>query len=233
MADRTRIAIRTVSPNKSRHWSSRDVAEHVFGHEIDLTNFTPHKPSYRLSSVIDAKTPQQVSYQDDDRMDIDDDPTPTPEALLPSHALDLLHIQVAQHFTRLLVELVGRVGEFTGGKQDDVKGTIRSIHAPRGAASAPRKDYAEWDASDCLEFLHLKRASPRSSPRVEVFLALPYTRRGARRGQDWSRRDWEVALDTLANIGDLWQEGYIRESLLGLKPIMDDVFRSRMRPTGI
>jgi hypothetical protein len=162
-------------------------------------------------------------------MDVDDDSSSATEVLLPSHALDLLHVQVIEHFTRLLVELVGRVGDDLKQKQIE-GGTNRSRYAPQ----LPQTQYSQWDAPQCLEYLHAKRPSPRSDrPQVEIFLALPYTRRGARRGQDWSRRDWEVALDTLANIGDLWQEGYIRESRNGLKPIMEGVFGMRMRPTGI
>jgi len=165
-------------------------------------------------------------------MDIDEDSESSSSAtkvLLPSHALDLLHIQVIEHFTRLLVELVGRVGNDLIQKQVE-GGTSLSRYAPQ----LPKTHYSEWNAPQCLEYLHSKRSPPRSArPPVEVFLALPYTRRGARRGQDWSHRDWEVALDALANIGDLWQEGYIRESRNGLKPIMENVFGMRMRPTGI
>jgi hypothetical protein len=161
-------------------------------------------------------------------MDIDDDSS-SAEVLLPSHALDLLHIQVVEHFTRLLVELVGRVGDDLKQRQIE-GGTSLSRYAPQ----LPKTHYSQWDAPQCLEYLHSKKSPSRSNrPQVEVFLALPYTRRGARRGQDWSRRDWEVALDALASIGDLWQEGYIRESRNGLKPIIDDVFGMRMRPTGI
>jgi hypothetical protein len=205
----------------------------VFGLDVDLSKFASHSPGYRLSSIIDSHAPQPFltgTSQDDDSMDIDDDSsTPTPEVLLPSHALDLLHIQVIEHFTRLLVELVGRVGDdLRGGNVEG--GSSLSRYAPQLRQS----HFLEWDAPQCLEYLHSKRPSPRhGSPRLEVFLARPYTRRGARRGQDWSRRDWEVSLDALANIGDLWQEGFIRESRNVLKPIMEDVFRMRMRPTGI
>lgn len=163
-------------------------------------------------------------------MDIDDDSsTLATEVLLPSHALDLLHVQVIEHFTRLLVELVGRVGDDLKRKQIE-GGSNLSRYAPQ----LPRTHYSEWDAPQCLEYLNAKRPPPPADhPQVEIFVALPYTRRGARRGQDWSRRDWEVALDALANIGDLWQEGFIRESRNGLKPIMGEVFGMRMRPTGI
>jgi hypothetical protein len=223
-------AIDTISPSRSRHWCSRDIAQTVFGPDVDLTKFATRCSSYRLSSIIDSHAPPpQFTTQDDDGMDIDNDslsPSPAPDVLLPSHALDLLHIQVIEHFTRLLVELVDRVGEDL--KSNKIEGgTSLSRYAPQ----LPRTHYSEWDAPQCLEYLQSKRPTRRSEgPQVEVFLALPYTRRGARRGQDWSRRDWEVALGALANIGDLWQEGFIRESR---DAIMDNVFGMRMRPTGI
>jgi len=42
---------------------------------------------------------------DDEGMDIDDDSAVT-ELVRPSHALDLLHLQVIDHFSELLLELV-------------------------------------------------------------------------------------------------------------------------------
>ena len=201
---------------------------------MDLSRFAPHKPRYRSSTVIQdtSITGQPPGLVEDDGMDIDDDPTAmAPEILLPSHALDLLHVQVVEHFTRLLVELVGRVGEFTDIRhgQQPAGGAVRSMHAPK----IPEKHYSHWEASESLGYLDTKKRLPNSYPRLEVFLALPYTRRGARRGQDWSRKDWEVCLDALAKVATTWEEGYIQESLDGLKPVLENVFASRMRPTGI
>lgn len=232
--DTSCIAIFTISPERSRHWCSRDIAGAIFDRTVDLSRFAPHKPRYRSSTVIkDIPTTGQPSAPvEDDGMDVDDDsPALAPEILLPSHALDLLHIQVVEHFTRLLVELVGRVGEFAdiGCGQQPAGGAMRSMHAPK----IPEKRYTHWDAPECLGYLDTKKRSPNSYPRLEVFLALPYTRRGARRGQDWSRKDWEVGLDALAKIAAVWEEGYIQESLDGLKPVLENVFASRMRPTGI
>lgn len=201
---------------------------------MDLSRFAPHKPRYRSSTVI-QDTPiagQPSAPVEADGMDIDDDsPALAPEILLPSHALDLLHVQVVEHFKRLLVELVGRVGEFTDIRhgQQPAGGVMRSMHAPK----TPEKHYSHWDTSESLEYLNTKKRLPNSYPRLEVFLALPYTRRGARRGQDWSRKDWEVGLNALANLAAIWEEGYIQESLDGLKPVLENVFASRMRPTGI
>jgi hypothetical protein len=159
-------------------------------------------------------------------MDIDD--SSLLDRLVPSHALDLLHIQVIEHFTGLLVELAGRVG----GPEIRLKpesGTSQSVHAP----SWSKKEYYQWCASDCLEYLNSKKRLPATQPRVEVFLTMPYAGRGARRGQDWSRRDWEVALEGLGKVGDLWGEISIRESLFALRPHLLNVFATPMRPTGI
>lgn len=222
-------AIHTISPSRSRHWGSRDIANTVFGHTLDLSKFAAHSPTYHLSAIIDTGAPQSY-VEEDDGMDVDEDPSsPTTEVLLPSHALDLLHIQVIEHFTRLLVELVGRVGGFS-----DPKGLEGGTGLSRYAPKAPQSNYKDWDALQCLEYLYsIRRFHQSTSPRVEIFLSLPYTRRGARRGQDWSWRDWDCGLEALGTIGDLWQEGYIRESISWLLPNMETVFSTRMRPTGI
>lgn len=222
-------AIRTISPSRSRHWGSRDIANTVFGHTLDLSKFAAHSPTYHLSAIIDTSAPQSYA-EEDDSMDVDEDLSgPTTEVLLPSHALDLLHIQVIEHFTRLLVELVGRVGGFADPKKIE-GGAGLSRYAPKALQS----NFKDWDALQCLEYLYpLRRWHQSTSPRVEIFLSLPYTRRGARRGQDWSRRDWDCGLEALGTIGDLWQEGYIRESISWLVPNMETVFSTRMRPTGI
>jgi hypothetical protein len=160
-------------------------------------------------------------------MDIDDDASEV--ILLPNHALDSLHMQVIEHFTSLLVELVSRVG----GPE------IRTTAGPQGAAQsryAPawtRKPYLQWSAHDCLEYLSTKKKLPPSNPRLDLFLTMPYAGRGARRGQDWSRRDWEVSLEALATLGHQWQEISIQESLIHLQPHFQGVFATPMSPTGI
>jgi len=163
---------------------------------------------------------------DDEGMDIDDDSAVT-ELVRPSHALDLLHLQVIDHFSELLLELVAKVA----GPEVEKFGAaeMTSRHAP----ACMRKQLMLWTTSDSLEFLNTKKACPQSSPRVDVFLMRPYEGRGARRGQDWSRRDWEVALSALCKIGDLWDDGAgLRESVPAVEVHMRRVFDSAMRPTG-
>lgn len=163
----------------------------------------------------------------DDGMDVDDDSVVT-RPMPPSHPLDLLHLQVIDHFGELLLELVGKVA----GPEAEKFGTaeMTSIHAPAYA----RKQLMFWTTSDSVKFLSTKKAWPHSSPRVEVFLMRPREGRGARRGQDWSRRDWEVAVGTLGRIGELWTEGGgIRESVPAVEGEIGRVFGLAMRPTGV
>lgn len=166
---------------------------------------------------------------DDDGMEVDDDLAMT-ELVRPIHPLDILHLQVIEHFGELLLELVGRVAGPEGDRFGTAAATSR--HAP----AYMRKRLLFWTTGDSLEYLNTKRAFPQSSPRVEVFLSRPYKGDvGARRGQDWSRRDWEIALGTLGELGEKWgSEGAnIRESVRAVEGHMKAVFDLDMRPTGV
>lgn len=188
---------------------------------MDLSQFRQYTASY--------KNPPNVTnsgLSDDESMNIDDDGLMTSEVLQPSHALDLLHLQVIDHFSRLLVELVGRVGgeevrQIT--KAEDEANT--SQHAPR------RRHYTEWSLADCLEYLNKHRTVKVTSPRAEVFLSKPYCHLGARRGQDWSRKDWEVGLGSLKETGMAWGDMSIGESLTVLEPHFHSIFSMKLRPT--
>ncbi|RDB22560.1 Transcriptional protein swt1 [Hypsizygus marmoreus] len=227
-AEKTTTGIPTISP--TQNWSSQEIAWILFGeYGIDLRRFEAYHISYKESNSSLKKQPSPT--MDDDMMMVDDDHSMS-EVLDPSHALDLLHIQVIEHFTRLFVELVARVGGpeiHARGKTDD--GTAASRYAPRWQSN--RRHYSEWTISDILEYLNDKKPVPVTSPRVDVFLSKPYSERGARRGQDWARRDWEVALGGLAKIGDAWEEPSIRESLRVLDRHVEGIFATKMRPTGI
>ncbi|TFK43433.1 PIN domain-containing protein [Crucibulum laeve] len=214
-------------------WSSREIARVMYPNasEKDLNHFSSYRASYSKNiRSSPASKPAAVSTGGDDSMMIDDD-EPVEEALLPSHELDLLHIQVIEHFTRLLVELVNRVGG------DEVRTPVKegvnlSRHAP--VWQQKRIPVSRWSAADCLEYLASKKKPPHSSPSVGTFLTMPYkTETGSRRGQDWSRRDWEVALATLEKIGEAWGEDSIKESLVVLQPHWVDIFMMKMKPTGI
>ncbi|KAG2056323.1 hypothetical protein BDR06DRAFT_952798 [Suillus hirtellus] len=216
----------TISPSRNT-FSSRDIAEALFGAEAAARfKFSKYHATYQNSSenliqVIPAPEP------DDDVMDVDDDVSSVPQLLQPSHSLDLLHVQVIDYFTGLLLELVARVAG------PDVRSFGCSNTASKHAPSYSRKDFATWGAVDCLDYLGAKKRLPRTSPRVDTFMTRPYEGVGARRGQDWSRRDWETALKGLGEIGDDWQEGSIRESVPAAQLHISRVFAMPMRPTGL
>jgi hypothetical protein len=210
----------------SARWSSQELAHNTFGPEVDVRAFGAYRASYRDRQS--TRAPPKL-IPDDDLMDIDDDDAAVLEDLLPSHELDLLHLQIIEHFTRLLVELIGRVGGPEVLRKPTADGVSASVHA----AGWSKKYYTEWSAQDCLQYLDTKKRQTSSWPRLDVFLAPPYSGRGARRGQDWARGDWDVALEALRAIGDSWQESSIGESLVVLQPHLDAVFDACMRPTGI
>ncbi|KAG5639263.1 hypothetical protein H0H81_004924 [Sphagnurus paluster] len=221
--------IRTITP--SRTCSSREVAWLLFGeYGIDLSYFSAYRLSYRdPKSNLTAQLPAPI--QDDDNMMMVDDDASVADVLQPSHALDLLHIQIIDHFTRLLIELVGRVGGVEIHRsQQTVEGTSASRYAPQWQKQT--RHYTEWTVAELLEYLDEKKRIAVTSPRVEVFLSKPYSSRGARRGQDWSRRDWEVALRGLGRIGNAWEEVSIGESLRVLDSHVEGIFVTKMRPTG-
>ncbi|KAF8450567.1 PIN domain-containing protein [Boletus edulis BED1] len=217
------VGIPTLFPNHGGSFCSRDIALAVFGPEASMLRFSGRFPRYHGNVMEDTGGVKG----DDDGMDIDDDSAVT-ELIRPSHALDLLHLQVIDHFSELLLELVAKVAGPEAEKFGAAEMTSR--HAP----ASMRKQLMLWTASDSLEFLNTKKACPQSSPRVEVFLMRPYEGRGARRGQDWSRRDWEVALNTLGKIGALWDDGAgLRESVPAVEMHLRRVFDLAMRPTGV
>ena len=212
-----KAGIQTVSP--TRHWSSKEISLLIFGDRVDLRQFGQYTASYKNPPNITNSLPA-----DDESMNIDDDDLMTSEVLQPSHALDLLHLQVIDHFSRLLVELVGRVGGEEVRQTSEAEANT-SRHAPR------RRHYIEWSLADCLEYLNSHRPVKVTSPRPEVFLSKPYGHLGARRGQDWSRKDWEVGLGSLKETGIAWGDLSIGESLSVLEPHMNGIFSMKLRPT--
>ena len=222
--------IRVIMP--TRQWDSRTIASEIYGTSaVNLRKFGAYRPSYKDPRSGSVKIVSEDADQeaDDDSMMVDDDYY-MPEILRPSHALDLLHVQVVEHFSRLLTELAGKAGaaELRQGSGSNVSG---SMHAP--AWKRGIRPYTEWDARECLEFLSDKRRVAETSPRLEAFLSLPYRRSGARRGQDWSRRDWEVAVGSLGTVGRVWDEAAVEESVEVLQPHVAAIFALQLRPTGI
>jgi hypothetical protein len=137
----------------------------------------------------------------------------------PSHALDSLHMQVVDHFSHL----IGLVATRVRGPEVDISNRSRHELTP-GTTPASQ-----------IEYLDNRKPRPVRRPSLLVFLSLPHGRgeRGARRGHDWSRRDWVEALDALEDLGRLWEEPAFHESVAGLQPHLEWVFSQPLRPTGM
>lgn len=100
-------SVLTISPGRDT-FSSYDIARALFGVETSRFRFSRYHHAYRnsLENLIQTTAKPE---QDDDEMDVDDDASSVPQLLYPSHSLDLLHLQVIDYFTGLLLELVARV----------------------------------------------------------------------------------------------------------------------------
>jgi hypothetical protein len=159
---------------------------------------------------------------DDDDVDMIIDDDQDNPAWIPQHPLNLLHEAVIDHFTRLLIELVGRVGGNEVRQETSPEEYAHlSQHAPR------RRHYSRWSVPECVEYLNGgKNIKPRNPP-AERFLLKVDPRKSvayARRGWEWSRRDWEVALDNLRETAVAWGDVSIPESLYYLQPHIDAAF---------
>ncbi|KAJ6539459.1 PIN domain-containing protein [Mycena capillaripes] len=186
--------------------SGRELAQFLFGKDKD---FAPYEPDYTGIESIETE---------DDGMDVDEE---APK-LTPQQAMDMLHIQIIDHFTRLLVVLVGRVGPELEDVASD-GGVTASQHAPKWKNGD--KPYKEWNAGECLEYLDRKKRVKKTYPRLEVFLSKPYLRNvGARCGREWSYEAWSIALNGLKQIGDDWNEVSIQGDLEELTRHREAVF---------
>jgi len=210
--------IPTVTP--SRFWSSRELAYGMYGDRIDVNKFSGYKESYKNTTDAARVT------EDDDSMAVDDE---GPSVWKSEHPINMLHEAVIDHFSRLLVELVGKVGGEAVRKQSSPREEANmSRHAPR------YRHYTEWSPSECIKYLNEKRGvRVVQNPRAEVFLLKAYTRGvpGSRTGREWSRKDWEVALDNLKVTSYACDDISIRESLVFLLPHVDYVFSLPLRVT--
>ena len=159
-------------------------------------------------------------------MEVDEEP------IKPSHPLDVLHLEVVEHFSQLLLGVVARVG-----------GPEVPWHGPQGgqvsqhAPSWTRIGFAEWTPRECVGYLGRKVGPPGSGTgaaldRLGNFLMYP-DKRGGRKGQDWTRSDWESCVVTLEGIGRSWGDDELRESAGVLKRISRGTFLLRMKPTGM
>ncbi|KAJ7498800.1 PIN domain-containing protein [Mycena latifolia] len=186
--------------------SGRELAGYLLGRDMDT--FAPYQADY--------KGIESLQQEQDDSMDVDE----AEPKLTPPEAMDLLHVQIIDHFTRLLVALVGRVG---GPELED---PCSDDNASQYAPKWKTMPYKEWNAGDCLEYLDRRIRVKRTYPRLEVFLSKPYSP-GARCGREWSYEAWSSALDGLRQIGDDWDEPSIRGDLEELARQREAVFGVR------
>ena len=213
-------------------WSSRGLAYEIYegfqensGHILSpFFHSADSGPGYRRDvSSEKLGVSEAPGLDEDDAMDVDEAPTNRGD-FEPSHALDALHIQIIEHFVAVIKEVVERVHL---AAKDDISLTT-SMHAP----SYRRKAFHLWDVGDCLDYLDSKKRLQKKNPSLRVFLLRRNQDRGWRRGQDWSRQDWRVALQALEEIGQLFDEGVMLESLDSLNPHVEFIFEQPMRPTG-
>ncbi|KAJ6628739.1 hypothetical protein B0H10DRAFT_1777329, partial [Mycena sp. CBHHK59/15] len=184
--------IRTIAPR-----SSRELARFLLG--CDVETFAAYQADY--TGI------QSLEQDQDDSMDVDEE---APK-LTPQQAMDSLHLQIIDHFTSKLVQLVGRVGGHELEDPGSDGGVSASRYAPQWKNAG--KPHTEWNAVDCLEYLHRKKPVKQTYPPVEVFLSRPYSQKGARCGREWPYEAWTRALDGLRQVGDDMGERSIQEDL--------------------
>ncbi len=159
-----------------------------------------------------------------DAMEVDEDP------VRPSHPLDVLHLEIVEHFSRLLLTVIDRVGGPEVPWHGPQSGRV-SQHAPTWAKIA----FAEWTPRECVRYLGQKEgleASRAKLDKLENFLMYP-DKRGGRKGQDWTRSDWESCVVALGDIGTSWEDAELRESSEELRRFAQGTFLLPMRPIGM
>lgn len=208
-------------------WTSRDIAQALYGsHFAGLSKFSSVNAAHRER---DPRKPgaapvQRAMEMEDDSMMVDDDHYGMTAEETP---LNVLHDDVRVYFTRLLVQLVERVGG-TEVRRSAGEALLLSRHAP----AYMRKDYRTWTASECIEYLYGKTRGLKSkmaAPLPEVFLTKRYCGRGARTGMEWSPNDWRVALENLVRIGAEFGDGSLAESAQDLGPYLSQVLQTIRR----
>lgn len=190
------------------------MARCVYGDVDGLDQFEGYRESYRNTPTNKLSS---TPLDGDDIMMMDNDDW------TPQHPLNLLHEAMIDHFTRLLVELVGRVGGAETRQETSPEEEANlSQHAPR------KRHYSKWTASECLQYLNCRKGIKPRNPPAERFLlkvnpkaTVPF----ARRGWEWTRRDWEIALDNLMETAVAWEDISIPETLHHLHPHLEGAFR--------
>ncbi|KAL1747710.1 PIN domain-containing protein [Schizophyllum fasciatum] len=213
---------------RAHGWSSREMAEMLYGKEYRYLFKDFGEDSKRYTKKKNVKA--QIAQPDEDAMDTDEPMKEPDEWILPKHALDILHLNVVNHFEYLLQMLVERVA-----------GPNHSIGRDSGSRYQPeweKKPLAQWLAPECIQYLQRQRrtAFPGGAAderRLCRFLSREHTRgAGGRRGAMWSRADWDQNLALLERLAQTWADEAIEESLVILYPEWVYIFSLRMTPTG-
>ncbi|KAI0269113.1 PIN domain-containing protein [Gloeopeniophorella convolvens] len=224
------VGIRTLSP--SNGWTSRAIATALFAGapNVDLGAFDGQvskvqRRTLRFPGTSAGRPLARVNASvGADAMDIDEEP------IGPSHPLDMLHLELIDHFSQLLLQVVDRVGGPEVPWHEVPTGRI-SQHAPGWT----RVKFSEWRPRESIEYLGRKGGEGLSRgnlDRLVHFLEYP-DKRGGRKGQDWTRSDWESGVSTLGAIGRSWEDDGLAESVEVLKRYAGATFLQRMRPTGM
>ncbi|KAH9966078.1 PIN domain-containing protein [Russula dissimulans] len=220
------VGIRTLSPTNG--WTSRAIATALFAGVpmVDLSDFdgqTSKAQRRMLRTNLDS-TSKPAGLANADAMEVDEEP------IRPSHPLDVLHLEVVEHFSQLLLGVVDRVGGPDVPWRGPQSGRV-SQHAPKWAQIG----FAEWTPRECVQYLGRKvvlQASRAELDKLENFLMYP-DKQGGRKGQDWTRGDWDSCVQALEAIGRCWEDVELSESAEELKRFARGTFLLRMRPTGM
>jgi len=210
--------IQSLGPRKD--WSSRAIASSVFGSDV-CRGFDGYIQSQTRQGRTSAHIQSSSGAVVVDRMNIDIEHS---AEWIPSHVLDDLHLQLVDHFTILLRELVERVDpEVARSAGKNAAGL--SMHA--GVLTRP---FEEWTAADCVGRLATLRKIPGSPAlRLEAFMSKPHCKdtnaRGRRRGQDWTRVQWDTAIQMLEGVGKCFEDQAIGESVDLLEIAVEDHFK--------
>lgn len=211
-------------------WSSQAMASKLFPgqeHRHIIDRFGGESKRYTKRKNVKA---QPAVQYDEDAMDLDEAPKVRDDWIQPTHALDILHLNVINHFEYLLQMLVDRaagpnhsIGRDTGSRWQD---------------EGEKRPLSQWLAADCIRWLQRKQSSAFPGGKYDVdrlcnFLSRWHTK-GAkgRSGQKWSRGDWDQILALLGQLAKTWEDEAIQESLMILYPEWMYIFSLPMSPTG-
>lgn len=226
MRERGTTGIWTLCPTNG--WTSRAIATALFAGAptVNLSDFDGQtsKSQRRTGRTDPDHTVSPALLSSADAMEVDEEP------MRPSHPLDVLHLEVVEHFAQSLLGVVDRVGGPEVPWQGPPKGQV-SGHAPSWA----KIGFAEWTPRECVRYLGRKqglKASRAELEKLENFLLYP-EKRGGRKGQEWARGDWDGCVRTLEEIGKSWEDDELTESAEDLRRYAAATFLLRMRPTGM